>query len=91
MLGVGKNNYSPMKKKIFRKIPKCSSVGMLKMRDNVVFTSIIDEFSNEVDELIPWCLRELSKQMIKYYDLNKSSPKLIHENNMKNIEESFNI
>ena len=90
IIGVGKNDFSEMKK-IFGKEPKCHSLGMQKMRDNVIFISLIDDCSNEVDYLIPLCLKELSKQMICFYDLIKSSPKKISENNMKNIEESFNL
>ena len=90
IIGVGKNDYSQMKK-IFGKKHKFSSLGMQKMRDNVKFTSLIDDFSNDVDILISWCLGELSKQILYYYDLIKSSPKQINENKVKNIEESFNL
>ena len=42
--------------------------------NNVIFASLIHEFSNGDEQLITWCLIELSKQIISYYNLNKSSP-----------------
>ena len=41
--------------------------------------------------MIQWCLKELSKQMIEYYNLNNSSPQQIYENNLQNIKKSFNL
>ena len=90
IIGVGKNDYSPMMK-IFNGAHKTSSLGMQKMRNNVLFTSLLDDFSNSASELISWCAKELSKQLLSYYDLIKSSPKDIFEKNIKNIKESFNI
>lgn len=90
IIGVGKNDYSQMKK-IFNKNYKISSLGMEKMRDNVLFVSLIDDFSNDAEKLISWCLEELSKQILIYYELLCSSPQKIYENNLKNIEESFNL
>ena len=90
IIGVGKNDYSQMKK-ILSKDKKYSSLGMEKMRNNVLFTSLIDDFSNNAEKLIYWCLEELSKQMLDYYDLVRSPPNHIYENNLKNIKESFNL
>ena len=90
IIGVGKNDYSQMKK-ILSKDKKYSSLGMEKMRNNVLFTSLIDDFSNNAEKLVSWCLEKLSKQMLDYYDLVKSPPNHIYENNLKNIKESFNL
>ena len=89
IVGVGKNDYKPMKK-IFSTDHK-SSLGMEKMRNNVLFTSLIDDFSNDAEKLVSWCFEELAKQIISFYDLIKSSPRHIYENNVKNIETSFNL
>ena len=90
IIGVGKNDYSQMKK-IFSLNKKYSSLGMEKMRNNVIFTSLIDDFSNSAEKLVSWCMVELSKQILDYYDLIRSSPKHIFENNLNNIKESFNV
>ena len=87
---VGKNDYSQMRN-TFPLKQKFSSLGMEKMRDNILITSLIDDFSNNAEKLISWCLEELSKQIINYYDLIRSSPDHIYHNNLKNIEESFNL
>lgn len=90
IIGVGKNDYSQMMK-IFNKRHKASSIGMPKMRDNIYFVSLVDNFSNNYHELISWCLIQLSQQIISYYDLIKVSPQDIYDNNLKNIKESLNI
>ena len=90
IIGVGNNDYTPMMK-IFTKNYKTSSLGMQKMRNNVFFCSMIDDFSNDADQLITWCLKELHTQILSYYHLIKSYPQDIYENKLKNITESFNI
>ena len=90
IIGVGKNDYSQMMK-IFNKRHKASSIGMQKMRDNIYFVSLVDNFSNNSHELISWCLTKLSQQIMSYYDLIKVSPQNIYDNNLKNIKDSFNI
>lgn len=90
IIGVGNNDYSQMMK-FFNKKHKASSIGMLKMRDNIYFVSLVDNFSNNSHELISWCLTKLSQQIISYYDLIKCSPQDIYDNNLKNIKDSFNI
>ena len=89
IIGVGKNDFTKMK--MVGKDHKCSSLGMEKMRNNVLFASLIDDFSNDDEKLISWCIKELSKQIINFYDLIKSSPENIHHNNLSNIEKSFNL
>lgn len=89
IIGVGKNDFTQMK--IFGKNHKFSSLGMEKMRNNVLFASLIDDFSNDDEKMISWCIKELSKQIINFYDLIKSSPENIYQNNLSNIVKSYNF
>ena len=90
IIGVGKNDFSKMYE-IFNIKDKFSSVGMERIRNNILFTSLNENFSNDIEKMIQWCLKELSKQMIEYYNLNNSSPQQIYENNLQNIKKSFNL
>lgn len=90
IIGVGKNDYSQMKK-IFGRDNKFSTEGMEKNRDNTFFLSLIEDFSNSEEQLVSWCAMELYKQIITYYDLIKSSPKSIYQQNLEKIKESFNL
>ena len=90
IIGVGKNDFSKMYE-IFNIKDKFSSVGMERIRNNILFTSLNENFSNDIEKMIQWCLKELSKQMIEYYNLNNSSPQQIYENNLQNIKNSFNL
>ena len=90
VIGVENIDFTETRKILYSN-NKYSSKGMQKLRDNVIFASLIHEFSNGVEQLITWCLIELSKQIISYYNLNKSSPENIYKNNLKNLQESFNI
>ena len=90
VIGLGNIDYTETRKIIYSN-KKLSSIGMQKLRNNVLFAALIGDFSNNVEELINWCLIELSKQIISFYNLSKSSPKDIYEYNLKNLEESFNI
>ena len=89
IIGVGKNDFSFTKKK-FEEKHKYSSKGMEKFRDNLFFISLIDDFSNDIEKLISWCLIELYNQIITFYNLIKFSPKNMQEDNMENINKSFN-
>jgi hypothetical protein len=64
---------------------------MEKMRNNVLFASLIDDFSNSDEKLISWCIKELSKQITSFYELNKTSPEDIYQNKLKGIRKSFHI
>ena len=87
---VGKKNFTETRK-ILCDNYKYSSKGMQKIRNNLIFASLIDDFSNDVEQLITWCLIELSKQILSYYNLNKTSPENIYQNKLNNLEESYNI
>ena len=88
IIGVGKNDFS-LTKKIIGKKYNYSSNGMEKFRDNVFFISLKEDFSNNDEQLISWCLIELYKQIIDFYNLIKFSPKDLNKGNMENINKSF--
>ena len=90
VIGVGKNDFSQMNN-IFSYNNKFSSTGIEKKRNNAFFVSLIQNFSNDAEKLISWSAEELYKQIINYYDLIKTTPKDIYENNLKNIENMFNL
>ena len=64
---------------------------MEKIRNNVLFTSLRDNFSNDAEKMVSWCIKEVSKQMIEYYSFNNTSPEQIQQNNLKDLKKSFNI
>lgn len=87
---LGKNDSSQINK-IVNNNTKFSSVGMEKIRNNVLFTSLRDNFSNDAEKMVSWCIKEVSKQMIEYYSFNNTSPEQIQQNNLKDLKKSFNI
>ena len=90
IIGEGKNNFESMKELFGKKI-KQSSNGMLKNRDNIIFMNYPDDFNENSELLSEWCLREISKQMLSFYNLAKCSPEQIKKNNLGNIKNSINI
>ena len=90
VIGVGKNDYSETKKIIGGNY-KTSRTGMERMRNNIFFINLIEDFSNNEEKMIIFCLQELNKQIIEFYKLIKSSPEKIGENNLDNIKHSFNL
>ena len=90
IIGVGRNDYSLMNN-IFSSNIKFSSGGIEKKRNNAFFFDLIKHFSNNEEKLVSLCAEELSKQIIKYYDLIETTPKDVYEKNFKKIENSFNL
>jgi len=90
IIGEGKNNFESMKELFGKKI-KQSSNGMLKNRDNIIFMNFSEDFNENSELLAEWCLREIAKQMIYFYNLAKCSPEQIKKNNIENIKNSINI
>ena len=88
VIGIGKNDFSQIQK-IIGSNHKYSSLGMEKMRNNILFTSLIDDFSNSDEKLISWCIKELTKQIISFYKLTKTSPENIYQKELKGIKDSF--
>ena len=90
IIGEGENNFESMKELFGKKI-KQSSNGMLKNRDNIIFMNFSDDFNENSELLAEWCLREISKQMLCFYNLAKCNPEQIKKNNVGNIKNSINI
>ena len=86
-IDIGRNNFSDMGK-IFQNDYQFSTAGMKKMRENIVFSSLIQNFSNNEEMLMSYILNELSKQLLSFYKYIKSSPRHIKDNNIKNINDS---
>jgi len=82
---IGKNNL----KKSF--VPLISNIKLKKMRENILFTSLYENHKSDIDEMIEWCLKEMVKQMLNFYELVECSPQLIQENNLDKIKNNFEI
>jgi hypothetical protein len=89
-VGKKEKNDSSQMSKIANNNTKFSSIGMEKIRNNVLFASLNDNFSNDTEKMISWCVKEISKQMIEYYSFNNTSPEQIQQNNIPDIKKSFN-
>ena len=77
--------------KLFNDIPNNSSIGMKKMRDNVLFKSLNNDFDNDVEKMIEFILNDVKKQILYFYELIKFTPELLLQNNLINIKNSFSI
>ena len=90
IIGEGKNDLSRMNE-LYGKHIKVSSTGMDKNnRDNIIYINFTNDFKDNVNSMIEFCLREISKQIIGFYQLIKCTPQLIKINNTQNVKESFN-
>ena len=86
----GKNDFEVMDELYGNKI-KGSSSGMDKIRNNIKCINCSKDFNGNSEKMIEWCLREISQQIIEYYNLNKCTPEQIKINSKKNdIEKSIN-
>ena len=90
IIGIGENNFNKMNK-LFNDIPNNSSIGMKKMRDNVLFKSLNNDFDNDVEKMIEFILNDVKKQILYFYELIKFTPELLLQNNLINIKNSFSI
>ena len=90
VIGIGKNDDFSQIKKVLGTNHKRTSLGMEKMRNNVLFASLVDDFSND-EKLISWCIQEFSKQIFEFYSLIKTTPENIYKENLKSIEQSFHL
>ena len=88
IIGEGKNDFNKLKELFSDKINEASS-GMLKNRKNILFADFYNDYKENEEKLTHWCLEELSKQMIEFYELIKTTPEKILNDNMKEIEKSF--
>ena len=89
IIGEGKNDLGRMNE-LYGKHIKVSSTGMDKNRDNIIYINFTNDFKDNVNSMIEFCLREICKQIIGFYKLIKCSPHLIKINNTQNVKDSFN-
>ena len=68
VIGVGNHNFSQAKE-LFNLDNKYSSEGMPKNRDNIIFKMVKNR--SETISALEYCLKELRKQMIEFYQIIK--------------------
>ena len=85
IIDIGKNN---LNKNIINIL---STSKLKKMRDNILFTSLFENHKNDIDNMIEWCLKEMVRQMLNFYELVECSPKFIQDNNLDKIKNNFEI
>ena len=89
LIGEGKNDFQRINEFFGSHIKEASSGMERNKRNNIAFTNFYNNLNENEEELTQWCLEEISKQMIEFYDLINITAKQIWENNVKAIEESF--
>ena len=89
IIGEGKNDLSRMNE-LYGKYIKVSSTGMNKNRENIIYINFTNDFKDNVNIMIEFCLREICKQIIGFYKLIKCTPQLIKMNYTQSVKESFN-
>ena len=89
VIGIGNSEFEDIKQLLSNK-NKISSKGIEKLRNNIHFISMKDcNFNNDI--LKNRCLKDIPKQMVQYYSLNKTTPNDIKEQNLDNIKSSFKV
>ena len=88
IIGEGINEFEQLKEYCSSELKEASS-GMEKNRNNILYTTFYNNFNENEDKLIQWCLEEISKQLLEFYDLIKCTPKQIWQNQMSAIKQSF--
>lgn len=88
VIGVGDHDFS-REKEIFEQINKFSSQGKEKSRNNVIFVSLKNP--NSASQITSLCLRELSKQIIEFYDYIEYYPENDEKENKKNFTKSVSL
>ena len=84
----GKNDFNKMDELYGNKI-KRSSNGMDKLRNNIRCINFSNDFNDNSEKMIEWCLREISQQIIEfYYKFNKCTPEQIKLNKKNSVKES---
>lgn len=88
IIGEGKNNFDKLKEYCSNELKEASS-GMEKNRNNILYTTFSNDFNENEEKMIQWCLEEISKQLLEFYSLIKCTPKQIWQNQMSAIKQSF--
>jgi len=87
VVGIGDKEFKEIKH-LVSKNRKFSSEGIERARNNVYFVSMkACNFNNEI--LKNKCLKEIPKQVVEFYKINKTTPDDIKENKLENINKSI--
>jgi len=87
VVGIGDKEFKEIKH-LISKNRKCSSEGIERARNNVYFVSMKDcNYNNEI--LKNKCLKEIPKQVVEFYKINKTSPDDVKEKKLENINKSI--
>ena len=63
---------------------------MKKIRNNILSICFTDDYDEDEERMIEWCMREISSHILEYFNLNMCSPDIIKENKTnENIENSI--
>jgi hypothetical protein len=85
IIDIGKNN---LNKNIINIVLTSK---LKKMKNNILYTSLFENHKGDIDKMIEWCLKEMVRQMLNFYELIECSPKFIKENNLDKIKNNFEI
>ena len=84
IIGIGNSEFDDIKK-LFSHKNKISSKGIEKLRNNSYFITMKDcDLNNDI--LKNKCLKDIPKQIVQYYSINKTTPNNVKEKNLDNIE-----
>ena len=61
------------------------------MRDNILFTSLFENHKSDIEKMIEWCLKEVVRQILNFYEIIECTPKFIQDNNLDKIKNNFEI
>ena len=87
VVGIGDKEFKEIKH-LISKNRKCSSKGIERARNNVYFVSMKDcNYNNEI--LKNKCLKEIPRQVVEFYKINKTSPDDVKANKLENINKSI--
>jgi hypothetical protein len=86
VVGIGDKEFKEIKN-LINKNRIFSSEGLERVRNNIYFVSMKNcNYNNEI--LKNKCLKEIPKQVVEFYKINKTSPDDVKANKLKNINES---
>ena len=88
LLGEGYNDFYKLRP-FFEEQIKETKIGIKRPRNNIIFKDFRD-FDESSSKFMNWCLEEISKHIIEFYDLIKCTPEQIEKNNLNNVKQSFN-
>ena len=88
VIGEGKNDFYKLKH-FFKGQINETKIGIKKTRNNIL-SKYYSDFDEKGPKLMNWCLEEISKHIIEFYNLINCTPEQINKNNTHSIKQSFN-